>query len=266
MTEESTKNKIILSLEEGGPTEMTINGEKVAVISPEGNVLTFKSAQLAQPDATAGVTAGDIPIAVGAAFNSVATHGAKVTLTDGKLLVATEGFVTIEPAPANDTAIAAALASDTAAAQVALTLGQQTADGVFAGLTADGKQQIFAMPKDLDVKATFNYAAAAVKNLNAENAFEHNDWHIPSLENLNILQKNQNEGALKGTFNTTNKKSLWDSFYPGWYWSSTVQPSNSSNVRDVRFSDGKERGNHVDLNRLSCRPIRLVPVAGSSLG
>ena len=160
------------------------------------------------------------------------------------------------PAPANDTTIASA--------QVALVLGQQTADGVYAGLTPDGKQQIYAMPKDLNMTMTFNDAAEAVKKLNADKALGHNDWQIPALENLCVLQKNQNEGSLKGTFNTTNKGSGHD--FPGWYWSSSPNRDYPTDVGNVRFSDGNEDWNFRDYGRLSCRPVRLSPVSAPSLG
>ena len=85
--------------------------------------------------------------------------------------------------------------------------GQKMADGsIFVGLTADGKQQIFAMPTDLGVTMTFNAAAKTVEKLNADKAFGHNDWQIGSLDVMRVLQKNQNEGSLKGTFKTASWK------------------------------------------------------------
>ena len=183
----------------------------------------------------------------------ITKRGVEVDLhADGSVDVFTDGSVRTHPAPANDTA---------AAAKVALVLGQQTADGVYAGLTADGKQQIFAMPTDLGVTMTFNDAAKAVKKLNSNKALGHDDWQIPALENVRVLQKNQNEGVLKGTFKTAVSSG---SNCPDWYWSSTEDRGNSSNVRIVRFSDGTEGWDHKDDLRLSCRPVRLV--AAPSLG
>src|ERR1035437_7553017 len=127
----------------------------------------------------------------------------------------------------NDTAIAAA--------KEAPELGQKMKDGsVYAGLTADGKQQIYAMPTDLDVTMTFNDAAKAVKKLNSQKSLGHDDWQIPALENVRVLQKNQNESALKGTFKTAASSG---SDCPVWYWSSTENRDGSSGVRIVRFSD-----------------------------
>jgi hypothetical protein len=146
-------------------------------------------------------------------------------------------------------------------------LGQLTKDGVYAGLTADGKQQIYAMPKDLDVTKTFNDAAKAVEELNTANAFGHNDWQIGSLDVMRVLQKNQNEGKLAGTFKTASSSG---SDCPGWYWSST--PHRAPNraypdgVDDVHFSNGDEYWGYKVFSRLNCRPVRLLPVAAPSLG
>jgi hypothetical protein len=152
----------------------------------------------------------------------------------------------------------------TGANKVPLELGQITKDGVYAGLTADGKQQIFAMPKDLDVLMTFNDAAKAVEELNTANSFGHNDWQIPTLENLHVLQKNRKKGKLKGTFNTTDKR--YADVSSGWYWSSTESPADPDYVDNVRFSNGDEIWYGKDSWRLSCRPVRLLPVAAPSLG
>ncbi len=166
--------------------------------------------------------------------------------SDGTLAVYTNRKVKV--LPANDDKI-----------KDALEAGARMADGsIFAGLTADGKQQIFAMPTDHDVTMTFNDAAKAVKKLNSQKALGHDDWQIPSLENVRVLYKNQNEGALKGTFNTSGNKGSGSGF-PGWYWSSTEGFfSGSYYVHNVRFSDGNEAWNRKDNDRLSCRPVRLV--------
>jgi len=138
-----------------------------------------------------------------------------------------------------------------------LVVGQQTADGVYAGLTLDGKQQIFAMPKDLSITMTFNDAAKAVKKLNVDkNAnLGHNDWQIPALDNLHVLQKNQNEGALKGAFKTASPSG---SAFPAWYWSSTADRSCPGYVGIASFSYGIEYWTHKNNLRLSCRPVHLV--------
>jgi hypothetical protein len=148
-----------------------------------------------------------------------------------------------------------------------LVIGQKMADGsIYAGLTPDGDQQIFAMAEDLSQKfrfqkyltMTFNQASGIVEKLNTENAFGHNDWHIPSLRNLHVLRLNQNEGALKGTFNATNE--IFNDSLNGWYWSSTSDGKFQGTRDNVRFTDGKEYHTHEDTDLLRCRLIRLVPV------
>jgi hypothetical protein len=170
----------------------------------------------------------------------------------------------VEAPPALDVATAAEKPRAEAAANATPAPGQQTADGVYVGLTPDGQQQIFTMPNDLDVLMTFNDAAKAVEQLNADKALGHDDWQIPSLENLRILHKNRTKGALKGTFNTADKGSGSD--YLDWHWSSTPVRDHPTTVVNVRFSDGFENWGLKDCNRLSCRPVRLVAAPGPSLG
>ena len=82
-----------------------------------------------------------------------------------------------------------------------------------------------------------------------------NDWRIPTLEELKLMYEHKDE---IGGF-TTTESSGSDS--PDWYWSSTEDRDGSSRVHSVRFSDGYEGWNLKDSSRLSCRPVRLVPVA-----
>jgi hypothetical protein len=189
-------------------------------------------------------------------FDTAVVQGAgiKVELnSNGNVVVHTNGTVEVRPAAANDTVISAAKAS--------LEVGAKMADGsVFAGLTTDSKQQIFAMPTDLDITMTFNDAAKSVEKLNANKFLGHSDWQIPTLENLYVLQKNQNEGALKGTFKTAAANR---SVYPVWYWSSSQDRVYPSLVRFVRFDDGDDGADHKDIRRLSCRPVRLVAVSAA---
>jgi hypothetical protein len=121
------------------------------------------------------------------AKKSSGRRGQHRKVVDGQLTA-----YSVEAPPALDVVMTAEQhRAEEVAANAALAPGQQTADGVYAGLTSDGAQQIFTMPKDLDVTMTFNDAAKAVEKLNTDKALGHSDWQIPSLENLHILQKNQ---------------------------------------------------------------------------
>lgn len=86
---------------------------------------------------------------------------------------------------------------------------------IFAGTTKDGKQ-ILAMPINLGFTATFNDAAKAVKELNEKKALGHDDWQITDLDTLKVLQRNQNQGSLKGqtlaTFSFKNYKLLFKNY------------------------------------------------------
>ena len=143
-----------------------------------------------------------------------------------------------------------------------VNLGQKMQDGsVYAGLTADGKQEIYAMPRDLFMTMTFNDAASCVKELNADNALGHNDWQIPALEILRVLKRIQNKGSLKETFNTTSSGGGFN--HPDSYWSSTEDHHDQPTVWFARFSDSLEVSDPKDNLRLSCRPVRLVAAPGS---
>lgn len=175
-------------------------------------------------------------------------HGTKIEIhPDGKVVVYAKGNVKLKQA-SNDTAIQAA--------KDALEIGARMADGsVYAGLTPDGKQQIFAMPVDLALTKTFNEAVKDVNWLNKQKTLGHDDWQIPNLGTLRVLQKNQNEGSLKGTF---TKAAGFRSTLPDWYWSSTEVRFDPGCVRIVRFTGGESWDRKDDV-RLSCRPVRLVP-------
>lgn len=202
-----------------------------------------QAAEKQNPVISLGDSFGDVTVKVNGVRVEVRTDGSVVAYRNGTAEVK-------KSTPANDTAVAAVKA--------VLESGAKMADGsVFAGMTADGKQQIFAMPTDLGVTMTFNDAAKRVKKLNSQKALGHDDWQIPSLGNVRVLYKNQNEGALKGTFKTCCNKGRGPDF-PDWYWSSTGHPDHSSHVHGVRFSDGAEDWLPNVIKLLSCRPVRLV--------
>lgn len=140
-----------------------------------------------------------------------------------------------------------------------LEIGTRMADGsIYAGLTNDGRSQIFALPTDLHATKFFNEAAKAVQRLNNLKCHGHDDWQIPSLDVLAVLQTNVNEGNLKGTFNTT--LSSRSDRVVDWYWSSTKRCADQTLVWVVRFPDGDVDSCRKNDARLSCRPVRLVSV------
>jgi len=146
-----------------------------------------------------------------------------------------------------------------------LIIGDKLPDGtVFAGLAPDGKQ-IFAMPTDLDVTVTFNEAAKQVKRLNAAKALGHDDWVIPTREQLRVLQQNQDMGALSGTFNTTPSSN--GPVAADYYWSSTenldvrderVEHPYPFYVWNIQFWSGGYAWSAKNTYAMSCRPVRIV--------
>jgi hypothetical protein len=100
-------------------------------------------------------------------------------------------------------------------------------------------------PKDLPETMTYLDAVEAVKNLG-------DGWYIPTLNELRLMYINKDRF---GGFCTAERGG---SDFPCWYWSSTEDRDNSSDVLGVRFSGGSEGWFPKDDYRLSCRPVRLV--------
>jgi len=118
-------------------------------------------------------------------------------------------------------------------------------DSVAAGEL--GGQQLFAMPQDAEVRKDFNEAAAYVKQLNEEKAFGHDDWRVPSKEELMLLYNNH---ARIGGFNVTSGTDA------SWYWSSAPHDSLSAWCQD--FSGGGQNNDY----RLVPRSVRAVRNSG----
>jgi hypothetical protein len=73
------------------------------------------------------------------------------------------------------------------------------------------------------------------------------------------LYDHRTKGALKDTFCT---KAASGSGCPQWYWSCTERRDDPDRAWGADFSDGNGDWGHKDSSRLSCRLVRLVPVAG----
>jgi hypothetical protein len=175
-------------------------------------------------------------------------------------------------------------------------------DGVFVGTwepkDSEGKGlgkifNVFAAPQDLGGTEKYVDAVkhvAQLKNWNGfdganyatdqelykaiENGSYNGSWIIPTRDLLSGKAVGGNKtqsGSLLDAFDKGVLKGIKTSLgsgsgYPGWYWSSTEIRDDSSYVHVVRFSDGLEGWGRKDTSRLSCRPVRLVPVSVPSLG
>ena len=148
---------------------------------------------------------------------------------------------TIIPTAANDTVVAAVL-------HIGDVLADKT---VYAG-ELNGKK-IFAAPQDVkkadgtNLTMTFNAAANFAKMLNEENYLGHNDWRVPTREELNVLYENKDKGALKDTFNLTASP------VAGYYWSST--PSYLFIAYAQRFNNDYQNLNYRGMHS-SVRCVR----------
>lgn len=236
----SAKNKIQVSLEEGGIADVTINGMKVAEISPDGNVVTFtdKGTQLVKlAEATETAVKKGTSIDIGKSFNTVAIYGATVeAVADGSLIVYTNGKVEVKPVSANDTAVEA------------LKIGMKMKDGTFyVGISPDTKQPMYAAPSDAPMKLDFDKAAEYAQDLEIGGR---KGFRVPSPAELNMVREAflQSE-EMKKTFNLTGLNS------DDWYWSYSPVNGRGISARCQRLSDGiKYPGRRS--GGLSVRPVR----------
>jgi hypothetical protein len=155
------------------------------------------------------------------------------------VVVHTDGDVKVQPPAANDTA--------TKAAKDVLEVGDKMADGtIYAGISPDTNQPMYAAPADAPMSMDFNLAAKYAKGLQVG---DKKDFRVPSKAELNVLFQNREKGALKGTFNLTG------SLPPAWYWSGTPGSVNFAYVQ--RFSDGLH-GLQYGYNRFLDSSVRCV--------
>jgi hypothetical protein len=132
-------------------------------------------------------------------------------------------------------------------------IGDIMSDGtIFAGISPDNDEAIYAMPEDATLKMRWKEANDFAKDLDV---FGHNDWRLPSKTEMTVLHHNRNKGALKGTFNENASADSNDSCY----WSSSV----GANVLvwSKQFGTGSLNSSFLGKkNRLSVRYIRSEPI------
>jgi hypothetical protein len=127
------------------------------------------------------------------------------------------------------------------------SIGERMPDGtVYAGISPDTRNPMYAMPADSPLTMTFNQAAENAKTANSQKAHGHDDWHVPTQKELNVLFNNR--GAI-GRFDLTG------SYPAGWYW------SGSRNGKSYGWSQSfsiEDRGNYFfyDEHYSSVRLVR----------
>jgi hypothetical protein len=135
----------------------------------------------------------------------------------------------------------------------ALVIGDAMEDEtVYAGnklfvMTEDAKGPGGLFKKKFNAVAlSYDQLIPCTERLNAENYLGHNDWRLPTLEELDILYRHRDEGALAGTFESAV------------YWSSAPAASGIFNHVVKNFSDGQD-GFSCRESKFHLRLVRGAP-------
>lgn len=103
------------------------------------------------------------------------------------------------------------LAGYTATAQTCATIGDKCSDGaVYAGVSPDSDVPMYTTRADASPPGTYTWTAATEYCADLV-AHGHDDWSVPSIDELSVLYNNR---AAIGNFNVSGL------FPAGWYWSS----------------------------------------------
>jgi hypothetical protein len=106
--------------------------------------------------------------------------------------------------------------------------GARMPDGtIYAGVSPETGEAMYATPADAPLTCTFNEAANYAGQLNAQRFLGHGDWRVPTIDELNVLYNNR---AKIGGFNELGSGPA------GWYWSS--EQDHAFDALGQRFSDG----------------------------
>ena len=124
-------------------------------------------------------------------------------------------------------------------------VGAVISDGtIFAGISPNTGKPMYTTPADTPLTYTFNEAAELAKKLNKEQYLGHDDWHVPTKEELRVLFNNR---AAIGGFDESGDG------YTGWYWSSDAD--HHDDAYSMRFSDGDTFHGYMS-DRSSVRCVR----------
>jgi hypothetical protein len=97
-------------------------------------------------------------------------------------------------------------------------------DGSILIIHPDTGESFYAMPADAEETMDFNQAKEYAAGLNINKTLGHDDWRLPSIDELKLLFGLQHIGALAKTFNHMSKRPQNTS---NMYWSATV-PTDST--------------------------------------
>jgi hypothetical protein len=112
-------------------------------------------------------------------------------------------------------------------------IGDQIEDGtIYAGISPDTGQPLYALPSDAALTLTWEKAMKYAADLEAH-GHPPGSFRLPTAGELNVLYENRDKGALSGTFDT--RSGTFDT-NANWYWSSSEYNGNGAWIQ--RFSDG----------------------------
>jgi hypothetical protein len=218
-------------------TDFVIMGTDRIEVSADGKTLTAYTndgveIKFAKP-------ATSQAIGISADFKTVVLNGTAIErAADGHLVISTPRTVITKTRLANDAATKP---------RAVVEIGDEMEDGtIYAGTSPDTHKPMYARPTDESALFTFNEAEKHADDLNAHG---HNDFRVPSKNELDTLYENRDRGRLKGTFNQTGSHPV------GWYWSSTSNFFNCSAWAE-RFSDRYQKHYYSRFNDLSLRLVR----------
>lgn len=118
---------------------------------------------------------------------------------------------------------------------------------IYAGRLPGGKP-MYVTPKDAPLAVSFNEAVQYADRLNQQKEFGRNDWHVPDIQELQLLYDNRHVGKLSGTFNETGRQ------YAGFYRTSVK--TDLQHAHSINFSTGKEEGGYYQTRPMSLRCVR----------
>ena len=111
---------------------------------------------------------------------------------------------------------------------------KQPDETILVGRLPDGKK-LYTMEKNATMAMDFNAAAAYVQRANNNKMQGHDDWRLPTKEELALIHQNKDKGVLKGTFDLNARL---EEQTDGDYWSSTCISPTIPLMYMKRLTDG----------------------------
>lgn len=207
--------------------------------------MAFALAGAMAPPPDSQALAGEISVTLGSGDTATVQAGGTKIETDAsgnlKVFVNGHGSVTVF----TDDGVTLRPADNSNGAAGTPKGGERLADG-----TIYGGNYFAATPADAPSLYTWNDGNRYCQGLEA---FGHDDWFLPTLDQLKHLYENKDAGAFSGTFSSTRSKQ-----FATWYWSSEERIGYVLDAWFQSFADGELGGapKNKDDYELSVRCVR----------